>query len=153
MCAQGVRGLCMRANNTELVSGGSDGTLIVWDATQGTVGRVMKTITVSDKFHPVRGFNWSTKANNPLAMEKVTLLLSRLVTITAVKTPAAPILDGSCVLTQMAEVGESTPCSIRSLDSRPGSYDLVVGTNRCVRGVWGHSTIEDGGMCGRGMFS
>lgn len=35
---------------------------------------------------------------------------------------------------QFAEVGESTPCSMRSLDARPGSYDLVVGTNRCE--IW-----------------
>lgn len=27
---------------------------------------------------------------------------------------------------QFAEVGESTPCSFRSLDNKPGAYDLVV---------------------------
>eukprot|EP00983_Pelagomonas_calceolata_P121528 1160808-Pelagomonas_calceolata.AAC.8 len=42
--AFGVRALCLRAKNSELVSGGSDGTLIVWDITNGTLGRVLKTI-------------------------------------------------------------------------------------------------------------
>ena len=35
---------------------------------------------------------------------------------------------------QLQEVGESTPCSFRSLDARPGSYDIVAGTNRCE--IW-----------------
>uniref|UniRef100_A0A7S3VHN2 PLAT domain-containing protein n=1 Tax=Dunaliella tertiolecta TaxID=3047 RepID=A0A7S3VHN2_DUNTE len=44
LVVQGVRALCLRAKNSELVSGGSDGTLIVWDITNGTLGRVLKTI-------------------------------------------------------------------------------------------------------------
>jgi WD40 repeat protein len=43
---QGVRALCLRAKGTELVSGGSDGTLIVWDIDKGSLGRVLKTIPV-----------------------------------------------------------------------------------------------------------
>lgn len=43
---QGVRAMCLRANSTELITGGSDGTLIAWDITQGTLGRVVKTIQV-----------------------------------------------------------------------------------------------------------
>jgi WD40 repeat protein len=43
---QGVRAMCLRANNTELVTGGSDGVLIVWDVSSGSVGRVLKTIEV-----------------------------------------------------------------------------------------------------------
>ena len=44
---QGVRALCLRANNSELVSGGSDGVLIMWDITGGMLGRVVKTVQVS----------------------------------------------------------------------------------------------------------
>lgn len=43
---QGVRALALRANNTELVSGGSDGVLIVWDVSSKSLGRVLKTIQV-----------------------------------------------------------------------------------------------------------
>lgn len=43
---QGVRALALRANRTELVSGGADGQIIVWDITTGVVGRVIKTIQV-----------------------------------------------------------------------------------------------------------
>ncbi len=38
------------------------------------------------------------------------------------------------VLLQLQEVGECVPCSFRSLDARPGSYDLVAGTSRCE--IW-----------------
>ena len=43
---QGVRALCLRANNTELCSGGSDGIVLCWDLAGGTVGRVVKKIEV-----------------------------------------------------------------------------------------------------------
>jgi mannose/fructose-specific phosphotransferase system component IIA len=43
---QGVRVLAMRHNNTELVSGGSDGQLIFWDITGGSVGRVLQKVQV-----------------------------------------------------------------------------------------------------------
>ena len=42
----GVRAMCMRANNSELVTGGSDGSIICWDITSGNVGRVLKTVQV-----------------------------------------------------------------------------------------------------------
>jgi hypothetical protein len=38
--------MCLRANNSELVTGGSDGTLICWDITMGSLGRTLKTIQV-----------------------------------------------------------------------------------------------------------
>ncbi len=31
-------------------------------------------------------------------------------------------------------MGETTPCAFRSLDAKPGSYDLVAGSGRCE--VW-----------------
>lgn len=43
----GVRSMALRANRTELVTGGADGTIICWDITTGDVGRVIKTIQVS----------------------------------------------------------------------------------------------------------
>ena len=43
---QGIRGMALRANNTELVTGGADGTIICWDITTGNLGRVVKTIQV-----------------------------------------------------------------------------------------------------------
>ncbi|GFH09146.1 uncharacterized protein mot51, partial [Haematococcus lacustris] len=43
---QGVRALCLRANNTELVSGGSDGSLLCWDVTSGSLGRLVRTVQV-----------------------------------------------------------------------------------------------------------
>jgi hypothetical protein len=46
-CLQGVRAMCLRANNSELVTGGSDGTLICWDITMGSLGRTLKTIQVT----------------------------------------------------------------------------------------------------------
>ncbi|KAG2450199.1 hypothetical protein HYH02_000301 [Chlamydomonas schloesseri] len=45
---QGVRALALRANRTELVSGGADGQIIVWDITTGVVGRVIKTIQLQE---------------------------------------------------------------------------------------------------------
>ena len=45
---QGVRALCLRANNTELCSGGSDGVVLCWDLAGGTVGRIVKKIEVRD---------------------------------------------------------------------------------------------------------
>ena len=44
---QGVRALCLRANNSELVSGGSDGTVYCWDLAGGNMsGRIVKKIEV-----------------------------------------------------------------------------------------------------------
>ena len=43
---QGVRALCLRANDTELCSGGSDGVVYCWDIAGGTVGRIVKKIEV-----------------------------------------------------------------------------------------------------------
>ncbi|KAG2499991.1 hypothetical protein HYH03_002273 [Edaphochlamys debaryana] len=43
---QGVRAMALRANRTELATGGADGSVIVWDITTGDVGRVVKTIQV-----------------------------------------------------------------------------------------------------------
>eukprot|EP00798_Chlamydomonas_sp_ICE-L_P018393 gene18393-24865_t len=76
---QGLRGMCLRANNSELCTGGSDGTVICWDITSGHLGRVVKKI-------------------------------------------------------ELAEAGQSSPISFRSLDSRAGSYDLIAGTGRCE--IW-----------------
>jgi hypothetical protein len=52
---QGVRALCLRANDTELVSGGADGQLLVWDvstragagAGSADLSRLLKAIPVS----------------------------------------------------------------------------------------------------------
>ena len=44
---QGVRALCLRANNTELCSGGSDGIVLCWDLAGGSVGRIVKKIEVA----------------------------------------------------------------------------------------------------------
>ncbi len=41
-----MRALCLRANNSELVSGGSDGALMCWDIGSGSLGRMLKTIQV-----------------------------------------------------------------------------------------------------------
>ncbi|KXZ56858.1 hypothetical protein GPECTOR_1g774 [Gonium pectorale] len=45
---QGVRSMAMRANRTELVTGGADGQIICWDITSGDVGRVIKTIQLEE---------------------------------------------------------------------------------------------------------
>lgn len=42
----GVRGLCTRFNDTELVSAGADGIIRRWDITGGSLGREMGTIRV-----------------------------------------------------------------------------------------------------------
>jgi WD40 repeat protein len=43
---QGVRVLALANNNTELISGGSDGQLLVWDISGGQLGRVMHAVQV-----------------------------------------------------------------------------------------------------------
>ncbi|GLC44364.1 hypothetical protein PLESTF_000049800 [Pleodorina starrii] len=45
---QGVRCMALRANRTELVTGGADGAIICWDITSGDVGRVIKTIQLQE---------------------------------------------------------------------------------------------------------
>lgn len=47
MVLGGVRALTTRHDDTELLSGGSDGTIIIWDISGGTLGRVLKKIEVS----------------------------------------------------------------------------------------------------------
>jgi len=41
--------LALRNNNTEIISGGSDGKLIYWDISSGSIGRVMDTIQVRQR--------------------------------------------------------------------------------------------------------
>ena len=48
---QGVRALALANNNTELISGGSDGQLLVWDTSGGQPGRVMQAVQVGDSSH------------------------------------------------------------------------------------------------------
>lgn len=49
----GVRALATRHDDTELLSGGSDGTIFVWDITGGTMGRVLKKVEVSHTLQKV----------------------------------------------------------------------------------------------------
>lgn len=53
---QGVRALCLRANNTELCSGGSDGTVLAWDLSGGSLGRIVKKIELQQL--QVGGSKW-----------------------------------------------------------------------------------------------
>ena len=41
---QGVRALALRHADTELLSGGADGKVIIWDITTGTIARQLRTI-------------------------------------------------------------------------------------------------------------
>ena len=41
---QGVRALALRHADTELLSGGADGKIIIWDITSGTIARQLRTI-------------------------------------------------------------------------------------------------------------
>lgn len=50
MVLGGVRALTTRHDDTELLSGGSDGVVIVWDITGGTLGRALKKVEVSHQF-------------------------------------------------------------------------------------------------------
>lgn len=43
---QGARGICLRNANTELLTGGSDGKIIVWDISSGQPDKQLKTIEV-----------------------------------------------------------------------------------------------------------
>jgi hypothetical protein len=44
--AQGVRAMRLRHGGQELVTGGADGQLIVWDVANGALGRKLRTIAV-----------------------------------------------------------------------------------------------------------
>ncbi|KAK9824333.1 hypothetical protein WJX72_009517 [[Myrmecia] bisecta] len=45
---QGVRAMCLRAAETELLTAGGDGQVLVWDTSGGKLGRIMKTIQVKE---------------------------------------------------------------------------------------------------------
>lgn len=43
---QGIRAMCLRNNNTEVLTAGSDGQIIIWDITGPKIGRVMQSVQV-----------------------------------------------------------------------------------------------------------
>ncbi|MEW5309958.1 MAG: hypothetical protein WDW38_001797 [Sanguina aurantia] len=106
MVLGGVRALTTRHDDTELLSGGSDGVVIVWDITGGhpgagaQEGRVLSVLMLGRVVHSMPG--------------------DRLQTSPSV----------SSFWNQLLELGEDEPCSISALDCHPTNLAIIAGTNR-----------------------